>query len=65
MNDVDSYELFLEKYIQVILTLPNGKVLFYKGILKKDNINSLILNDKKMGIVLLAKKDVSQITILR
>lgn len=49
------------KRLKVFLSFPNGAVIKYCGELIDVNTDSLLLDDWKLGAVLITKKDIIQI----
>lgn len=60
-KEQNNYETLLNKKVNIILTLTNGKIITYNGLLQKVDEDSLLLNDRFIGTILIRKKDISQI----
>ena len=63
METKDNYTRFIQKNCKVILTFSNGNTIQYIGEVISTDEDSIILNDRKLGEILISKKDISQIII--
>ncbi|MFH1916853.1 MAG: hypothetical protein ABIJ21_06345 [Nanoarchaeota archaeon] len=61
MNEPTNFGKFLNKPVKIILTPPGGNVISYYGELLEEDNTSLLLTNKRDGVLLIAKKDISQI----
>lgn len=63
METNDNYIRFIQKNCKVILTFSNGNTIQYIGEVVSTDEDSMILNDRKLGEILIRKKDISQIML--
>lgn len=61
MNEETNYSRFLNKKVKVILTPPGGNVVTFYGDLIEEDQSSIIITNLRDGVLLISKKDISQI----
>lgn len=61
ITESNNYKRFLNKKVRIILTPPSGATVSYTGDLLEEDDTSVILMNVRDGVLLLAKKDISQI----